>query len=338
MNVREVDAPHASNFDMGFAGGDAWSEFVRAMYGYKIHRLIASESDSTRGALTLIEFKHPLFGHYLATAPYGSYGGFAFERAPAADALLEAASRLAVGVGAEYVNVRALAGESHPPEGWTNDPIYCTYIVDLPASAEEILKTFSPNHRNHIRKSFKKNFSIRFGGLELLDDVYKGLSRSMHELGSPYHGRAYLKTMAGRLGKNLEFAALYDAQKKICGSGVFITQGGTVSNLHANILKNARSDYAGEFLYWSVIERGIEKKLKAFDLGRSLIGSGNETFKMKWSPRKLPLAYWYWLAPNHSLPSVNQHNPKFRLAVAVWKKLPAFIVNTFGHYLIRGLA
>jgi FemAB-related protein (PEP-CTERM system-associated) len=338
MNVREIDAPHASDLELGFAGGDTWAEFVRAVYGYKVHRLVASDADGTRGALTLLEFKHPVFGHYLATAPYGSYGGFAFESATARDALLEAAARLTVRLGAEYVNVRALAEGTSPPEGWTNDPIYCTFIVDMPASAEEILKTFSPNHRNHVRKSLKKNFSVRFGRFDLLDDVYKGLSRSMHELGSPYHSKAYLKTMAERLGENLEFAVMYDAQKKICGSGVFIYQGETVSNLHANILKDARSDYAGEFLYWSVIERGIEKNLKAFDLGRSLIGSGNETFKMKWAPRRLPLDYWYWLAPNHSLPSVNQHNPKFRLAVAVWKKLPAFIVNTFGHYLIRGLA
>ena len=338
MNVREVDALNAPSLNLGFAGGETWAEFVRAVYGYNVHRLVADESGTMRGALTLLEFKHPLFGHYLATAPYGSYGGFAFEDASARDALLEAAARLTVRLGAEYVNVRALAGGTNPPEGWTNDPIYCTFIVDLPASAEEILRTFSPNHRNHVRKSLKKNFSVQFGRLDLLDDVYAGLSRSMHELGSPYHSKAYLKTMAERLGENLEFAVLRDAQKKICGSGVFITQGETVSNLHANILKDARSDYAGEFLYWSVIERGIEKKLKAFDLGRSLIGSGNETFKMKWAPRRLPLDYWYWLAPNHSLPSVNQHNPKFRLAVAVWKKLPAFLVNTFGHYLIRGLA
>ena len=80
MNVREIDAPHDSNLEMGFAGGDAWAEFVRAVYGYKVHRLVASDADGMRGALTLLEFKHPLFGHYLATAPYASYGGFAFEQ------------------------------------------------------------------------------------------------------------------------------------------------------------------------------------------------------------------------------------------------------------------
>lgn len=179
---------------------------------------------------------------------------------------------------------------------------------------------------------------VRFGRMELLDDAYCGLSISMHELGSPYHSKSYLKTMAEILGETLEFAVLYDAQGKVTGSGVFITQGEMVSNLHANVLKEKRSLHAGELLYWSIIERSILKRLKIFDLGRSLIGSGNETFKLKWAQRKLPLAYWYWLAPNQELPSINQRNPKFQAAIAIWKRLPKFIVNATGTYIIRGLA
>ncbi|NJN80343.1 MAG: hypothetical protein HC797_07675 [Anaerolineales bacterium] len=49
------------------------------IYNHKIHRFIATESNQTLGALSLVEIKHPVFGHYLATAPFGSYGGFAFE-------------------------------------------------------------------------------------------------------------------------------------------------------------------------------------------------------------------------------------------------------------------
>ena len=77
----------------------------------------------------------------------------------------------------------------------------------------------------------------------------------MHELGSPYHNKAYLRTMAESLGEALEFAVLYGPRGELAGAGVFILQGNTVTNLHANILRRFRSDYAGEFLYWSAIER-----------------------------------------------------------------------------------
>jgi hypothetical protein len=73
-------------------------------------------------------------------------------------------------------------------------------------------------------------------------------------------------------------------------------------------------------------------------MGRSLIGSGNETFKMKWKPRKQTLCYWYSLKKGAELPGLNQKNPKFRFAIWTWKRLPAFVVRALGPSLIKGLA
>ena len=184
----------------------------------------------------------------------------------------------------------------------------------------------------------RKGFSIEFGQLELLDIAYEALSRSMHELGSPYHSKDYLRAMAESLGEALEFTVVYGPTDDLAGAGVFILQDDLVTNLHANILRRFRSDYAGEFLYWSALERYSRQGLKTFDLGRSLIGSGNETFKMKWRPRRQSLAYWYALMPGRSLPALNQKNPKFQLAISLWKRMPAFVVRWLGPSLIKGLA
>jgi hypothetical protein len=126
--------------------------------------------------------------------------------------------------------------------------------------------------------------------------------------------------------------------EKLAGAGVFILEGDVATNLHANILRRFRSDYAGEFLYWSLIERYCQKGFKVFDLGRSLIGSGNESFKMKWKPHRQLLAYWYALMPGHALPDLNQKSPKFQLAIWMWKRLPSFAVRLLGPFLIKGLA
>ncbi|HET9907120.1 MAG TPA: hypothetical protein VFQ23_10780, partial [Anaerolineales bacterium] len=64
----------------------------------------------------------------------------------------------------------------------------------------------------------------------------------------------------------------------------------------------------------------------------------NEVFKMKWKPRKQLLAYWYALSPGHALPELNQKNPKFEMAIWLWKRLPSFVVRTLGPFLIKGLA
>ena len=313
-------------------------KFVEQIYGHRAYRLVAQTDGETTGLLALTHVRHPIFGNYLATAPFGSYGGFAFSSADARDALLDQACLLADELGVNYVNVRFGGGELTPPAGWAQHPVYATYRADLNSDPESMLALYSSDHRNHIRKSLKKGFSIKFGRLDLLDDAYRGIAYSMHELGSPYHGKAYLRSMAESLKDALEFAVLYDARGRVAGAGVFILQGNVATNLHANILRAFRSDYAGEFLYWSVISRYSKKGFRCFDMGRSLIGSGNETFKMKWKPRKQLLAYWYALRQGRALPDLNQKNPKFRLAIWTWQRLPGWVVSLLGPGLIRGLA
>ena len=321
----------------GFVGLDPWLDFVHKVYDFPVYRIASEARGEVDGWLTLVRVKHPIFGDYLTTSPFGSYGGFAYSSAASRDALLEKARTLGSELGVEHVNLR-FDVDAEPPEGWIQHPVYATYLVDLLPDPHALMTAYSSDHRNHIRKSFKRHFTIRFGHLELLNDAYEVLARSMHQLGSPYHNKIYLQTMAESLGAALEFAVIYGPHEELVGAGVFILQDDVVTNLHANVLRRFRSDYAGEFLYWMALERYCRRGLKRFDLGRSLIGSGNETFKMKWRPRKKLLAYWYALRPGHGLPELNQKNPKFQLAIQVWKRLPAFVVRPLGPFLIKGLA
>jgi len=330
--------PESLSCSAGFVGSDAWLGFVQKVYRFPVYRIVSQLGDEIDGWLALVRVKHPILGDYLITSPFASYGGFAYSSIASRDALLEKAQALANELGVEHVNVRFEAGGETPSEGWTQHPVYATYLVDLSTDPDPSMSAYSSDHRNHIRKSSKKGFSIKFGHLDLLDDAHEAIARSMHELGSPYHSKAYLRTMAEALGAALEFAVVYDGRRELAGAGVFIMQGDVVTNLHANILHRFRSEYAGEFLYWSAIERYGRKGLKVFDLGRSLIGSGNETFKMKWKPRRQLLAYWYTLMPGHALPELNQKNPKFRAAIWVWQRLPTFVVRPIGPFLIKGLA
>jgi FemAB-related protein (PEP-CTERM system-associated) len=337
QSSESVDLPKALACSAGFTGLDSWTSFVHDVYQFPVYRMVSESNGVVDGWLSPVRVKHPIFGDYLATSPFGSYGGFAYSSISVRNALLDKARMLGNELGVDYINIRFKAGEEIPPEGWIQHPTYCTYLIDLVSEPNQLMSLYSSDHRNHIRKSFKKGFSIRFGHLDLLDDVYEGLARSMHELGSPYHNKSYLRTMAKALGESLEFVVLY-RNGEIAGAGVFIAQGDTVTNLHANILRDVRTDYAGEFLYWSMIEHYCTKGFKVLDLGRSLIGSGNETFKMKWKARKQLLAYWYALIKGQALPELNQKNPKFRAAIWLWQRLPAFLVRPLGPFLIRGVA
>ena len=211
--------PEALELSATFAALDPWSNLVRQTYGYEIHRFEATQNDEVVGILVLTYVRHPIFGNYFTTSPFGSYGGFAYLSTEARDALLKRARLLTNELGVEYAVLRFVDDGSTPPTPWQQHPIYYTYRMDLP-TIRELWESFNSQYRNHIRKSLKKGFSVKFGHLDLLDDVYEDLARSMHELGSPYHGKAYLRLMAKSLGDALEFAVVTD-RRGIGGRGRF---------------------------------------------------------------------------------------------------------------------
>jgi len=320
-----------------FTALDPWSNLIRQTYGYEVHRFEAIQNNEVMGCLVLAHVRHFVFGNYLATSPFGSYGGFAFRSIEARDVLLDEAQKLSDALNVEYCVLRFIDDGNVSPSPWMQNPIYSTYLIDLPGDADELWGRFGSQHRKHTRQALKKGFQIQFGHLELLDDAYEVLAQSMHELGSPYHSKQYLQQMAILLGDQLEFAILRDANGTLAGTAVLIYQNGTATNLHANILQDFRSNYAGEFLYWSMLEQYCQKGFHVCDMGRSLNGSGNEMYKTKWRPRKVPLAYWYYLPKGGHIPELNQKSAKFQFAIRVWKLLPSFVVRVLGPHLIRGI-
>src|SRR4030095_7649654 len=204
-----VILPEPLSLTARFTGLNAWMNFVHKVYQFPVYRLVCNMNDQVGGWLALTHTQHRVFGNYLVTSPFGSYGGFAYASAEARDALLERAQALTNDLGVEYVNVRFEAGNETPPIGWIQHPIYSTYLVDLVQTPDAILGGFGSDHRNHIHKSLKQGFSIKFGHLDLLDDIYEVLAQSMHELGSPYHHKNYLRNMAEALGHSLEFVVTY---------------------------------------------------------------------------------------------------------------------------------
>ncbi len=324
-------------FSATFTALDSWTRLVKEIYGYETHRFEVTQNNEATGILALTHIQHPIFGNYLATSPFGSFGGFAFSSSEARDSLLNEARKLADELKVDYAVVRFIEDNNAPPSPWIQNPIYSTYLLDIPSNPEDLMQTFGHQHRKHTRQSLRKGFKVKFGRLELLDETYEALERSMHELGSPYHSKKYLRTMASLLDDNLEFVVIKDEKESLIGGAVLAYHGDTATNLHANILHNYRADYAGECLYWNILEHYIQKGIKTCDMGRSLNGSGNETFKMKWKPRKVPLAYWYYLPKGGGIPELNQKSPKFQFAIWMWKRLPAFAVRMLGPHLIRGI-
>jgi hypothetical protein len=90
-------------------------------------------------------------------------------------------------------------------------------------------------------------------------------------------------------------------------------------------------------MYWEVMRRAAARGCRLFDYGRSKAGTGAFAFKKNWGFEPAPLEYRFRLAPGAAIPDHNPLNPKYRLFIAAWKKLPLPVANLLGPPIVRGL-
>jgi FemAB-related protein (PEP-CTERM system-associated) len=91
------------------------------------------------------------------------------------------------------------------------------------------------------------------------------------------------------------------------------------------------------FMYWELMRHSCAQGYRLFDFGRSKAGTGPFSFKKNFGFEPQPLPYEYYLVTRDTMPDVNPLNPKYRLMINVWTRLPLPVANTVGPLLARSL-
>jgi hypothetical protein len=90
-------------------------------------------------------------------------------------------------------------------------------------------------------------------------------------------------------------------------------------------------------LYSWVLEYACREGFRIFDFGRSTVDSGTFRFKQQWGAEPIPLYWYYWLKEGNPLPELNPQNPKYRLAIQIWKHLPLIGTKIIGPSIVKHL-
>lgn len=90
-------------------------------------------------------------------------------------------------------------------------------------------------------------------------------------------------------------------------------------------------------MYWEILKYAIRHGYRQFDFGRSTIGAGTYKFKKQWGAKPMQLYWHYWLKDKGELPSLNHSNPKYSLAIRVWKKIPLPITKLIAPMIVKYL-
>lgn len=313
-----------------------WSRAVEQGCGARAHYLIARDrAGAIVGLLPLSEVRSPLFGNSMVSTGFGVGGGILAGGDAIALSLAEAAWDLARGRGCSSLELR---GGLLPGEGWSlQEGVYANFSADLPSGDEAILLSIRKRQRAEVRRARGFGLEYRIGRSAAdLEAHYRCYSASVRNLGSPVFPRRLFSAMIGEFGRDADILTAWKDGEPISSVFSFYFKdtacpywgGGTVE---------ARRWRANEAVYHELMRRASRRGCTRFDFGRSKVGSGPYAFKKNWGFEPTPLVYAERTVDGTKRREINPANSKFRLQVALWKKLPLPVANRIGPMLARGL-
>jgi FemAB-related protein (PEP-CTERM system-associated) len=309
-----------------------WRAINRSL-GHRSSYLAALDGDRIAGVLPVVQVKSHLFGNIACSLPFVNYGGPCAENADIERALLEAATGVADRWRADYLELRT---KRHLGEQFPTSEHKVSMTVALRPDPEALFATFERTHRKDIRRAYKEGFSTRFGGLELVDDLYAVLSETWRDLGTPIYSKAYLQSVL-RAFPDSTFVCVVSAGDDLAAASLQGFQNGTAEGLWLGTRQKYRQQMAGYVLYWELLKRGCELGLHTFHLGRSTANSTADTFKRKWNAEATQLYWQYVLRTRREIPQLNVMNSKYRLAINTWRKLPLGLTQRIGPMIARSI-
>ncbi|MGH8249502.1 MAG: FemAB family XrtA/PEP-CTERM system-associated protein [Steroidobacteraceae bacterium] len=311
----------------------AWQAINELSFGHRSIYLIARNEGRISGILPLTLVASQLFGRILCSMPFMNFGGPCADDNGVVNRLLEHGRQLARENAADYLELRCRA----PLPG--DMPVSLrkiSMVLQLDADPTLIWSGFSAKHRTNIRRAEKNNLVVSSGGRELLPEFYHVMEHSWRELGTPLYARSYFEQILAHLpGATRIFLCSRRGEPVATAlNGYF---GGTVEGLWNGGVAEARSLSANYVLYWAMIRDGCERGFQRFHLGRSTVNSSSETFKRKWNAEKLQLYWYFWRPDGGNAPNLNVDNPRFRMAIAAWRRLPLVVTRVLGPRVARAI-
>ena len=160
---------------------------------------------------------------------------------------------------------------------------------------------------------------------------------NVHRHGTPGLPQSWFEALACAFGDDCSVLVVRDAAGNPVSAVTSFWFRGTALPYYAGDYESARGLAANDFKYWQLMCLAAERGCTVFDYGRSKVGSGPYDFKRNWGFEPTVLNYEYRLLSRASVPQNNPNNPKFKLMIDTWRRLPRPVVNWLGPKIVRGL-
>jgi FemAB-related protein (PEP-CTERM system-associated) len=318
--------------DATFFHRAGWKSVIETSFGHQCHYLYALENGTVTGVLPLVHIKSRLFGNSLVSTGFTVGGGPVAENAPALAALDRAARYRADELDVDYLEYRS---ERSVHQDWAqNSGLYVVFRKSIGPDPEKDMLAVPRKQRAMIRKGIKAGLtSVIDEDVDRLHDIY---AVSVRNLGTPVVPKRYFQALLDEFGDDVDIVTILNGQE-VTGSVMNFYFRDQVLPYYGGGTLAARPLAGNDFMYWEVMRRAVERGFRLFDFGRSKTGTGAYSFKKNWGFDPKPLDYEFWLRKGGALPEFNPLNPKYRLFIAAWKRLPLPVSKMIGPFIVRGL-
>lgn len=294
----------------------------------------AYDGESIVGVLPLVEQSSRLFGRYLVSLPFVTYGGILADNAEVASALAARAAVEAQARNADHVELRHTVALPDVRLAERLDKV--SMMLRLPDSEQVLSKQLGAKLRSQIKRGEREKLELVWGGAELIPDFYRVFAPAMHALGTPVYPRRFFEVVYDAL-RGVSEILIVRMHGKPHAVAFLVNHGRTMEVPWAVASPEAKHASVNMRMYWELLARSIQKGVARFDFGRSTVDSGTYRFKAQWGALPHQLHWHYWLPAGAPVPKLNHSNPKYVRAAALWSMMPLWCANVIGPRVARHL-
>ncbi|MBV5307934.1 MAG: FemAB family PEP-CTERM system-associated protein [Chromatium okenii] len=340
VHIRQLSAKDMTRWDAfieqqlnaTFFHRAGWKTVLEQSFGHTAYYLFAeSAQGDILGILPLAHIKSRLFGNTLISTPFCVYGGSIAISNEIVQQLDAAACRLAEELQVDCLELRQ---RSFCHTDWPSKNLYVTFRKPIDADPEKNLLAIPRKQRAMVRKGIQAGLVSCFD--DDIDTAHQVYSESVRNLGTPVFSKRYFRILKNVFKKDCEALTVRHGDTVVAGVVNFYFRD-EVLPYYGGGTTAARELKANDFMYWEVMRNASERGCRLFDFGRSKQGTGSFDFKRNWGFEPEPINYEYHLVKAKQIPDVNPLNPKYRLFIAAWKRLPLPVSRLIGPLLSRNL-
>jgi FemAB-related protein (PEP-CTERM system-associated) len=310
-----------------------WRRVLSESFGFEPHYLAAVQGGEVVGILPLFRIPRGLGRCALVSIPFANYGGICADSPEAAAALLAQAKRLTTQLRALYLALHHV--QPLQIDGLQPHALYSRFTYPITGDAQQMWKGLHHNSRNNIKKAQSQGLQLEAS--RDASALYEIHTRTVHRLGTPCFPRRYFELILECFGPRAEIFYVLHQGRRIAYDFMVYHKQSIICQFNGSLSEFFQLK-PNNILFWHALKSGCERGFRELDYCRSRKDSGPAEFKRRLKFVEVPLGYQYHLPTGRAVPEHNPSNPKYRLLIQAWQRLPLAMTTVLGPRLVRYLA